>query len=792
MAILIGDEFGNSLSGGADADAIYGQGGDDTLSGGAGQDQLEGGAGNDLIQGDADFDTARFTSATSGVTVSLAVSGSQAVGGGLGVDTLISIEGIVGSSYNDTLTGDGGVINGFVGGDGDDLIDGGAGFDNAIYGDAASAVTVDLTKSGGPQPIGGGEGDDTLLNIEGVIGSSFNDTLIGDSNNNALEGYVGDDILDGGAGIDRAVYQSASSGVAVSLDVAGPQLVGADQGLDTLVSIEGIVGSRYNDTLIGNAGSNLFEDRGGDDLVNGGDGIDSVAYSVGVGGVVVDLAIVGPQSIGGGRGNDTLISIENVGGSFFDDALYGDTSANSLSGLDGSDLLVARAGNDILAGGAGDDTLLGGDDTDFLLSDAGDDLIDGGDGLDLALYISEGGPVSVSLANSGPQSVGGGQGVDTLINVEGLIGSNFDDSLSGDSGHNQLAGGAGNDTIDGSLGDDIIIGGPGSDVFLYGLGSKTIGDFTPGADRLDISSLGFDSFASLQPFLSQQGSSAVLTLVYGGVDHTTTFHNVALSSLGSGDFIFAGVTPRTVTGTPGSDFLPGAGGADTISGLTGMDTVVGLGGDDSLTGGAGDDLLVGGQGKNTLDGGAGSDTVSYTGAASGFVVALAPFKKLTSNKGKSQDKLIDIENVEGSNFDDYIVGNGQDNKLSGGSGDDVLVGALGADSLSGGVGGDIFLYSDASESPFDGADIIIDFNGLEGDQINLKQIDAVPSEHGNKNNQFIYIDNSDFSETAGELRWWSVGDGVYRVAADLNGDGKEDFAIMVDSVSSLSISDFIL
>src|SRR5262245_22116868 len=98
---------------------------------------------------------------------------------------------INGTSGNDTL----------ISGNGDDTIDGFAGFDFVSYASAVSGVTVDL----GAGTATGGAGNDTLLNIEAVLGSNFNDTLTGDAQGNWIDGGGGADTFFGNAGNDGLV-----------------------------------------------------------------------------------------------------------------------------------------------------------------------------------------------------------------------------------------------------------------------------------------------------------------------------------------------------------------------------------------------------------------------------------------------------------------------------------------------------------------------------------------------------------------------------------------------------------
>lgn len=154
----------DAVSGGAGDDQIFGEGGDDALSGGAGNDYLDGGTGTD---------EAAYNGASSGVTVDLSISGAQAVGGGQGSDTLVSIEDLSGSDHGDILTGDGNA-NVILGQGGNDDITGGAGAD-----------TLD-----------GMEGDDILLggldfdSLRGGTGAdTFKFTSVNDGSVDTIEDF---------------------------------------------------------------------------------------------------------------------------------------------------------------------------------------------------------------------------------------------------------------------------------------------------------------------------------------------------------------------------------------------------------------------------------------------------------------------------------------------------------------------------------------------------------------------------------------------------------------------------
>ena len=136
-------------------------------------------------------------------------------------------------------------------------------------------------------------------------------------------------------------------------------------------------------------------------------------------------------------------------------------------------------GNDILSGLAGEDVLEGGD---------GNDVLDGGTGIDTASYASAAQAVSVSLAVTGPQDTGGA-GIDTLVSIENLTGSDHNDILTGNAGANALSGGAGDDILIGGAGADTLIGGAGNDILV-----EAPGPICSTGDGFDLVSYETDTF----------------------------------------------------------------------------------------------------------------------------------------------------------------------------------------------------------------------------------------------------------------------------------------------------------
>lgn len=225
--------------GGDGADTLIGNEAVNTLVGGRGDDVLRGGAGGDSLQGGSGVDTADYRASEEGVRARLYSGTGQ--GGDAEGDTYVSIENLIGSSFDDELGGTS-AANTLSGGDGDDLmwgrggadtLDGGNGVDTASYVHSSEGVTVRL-KAGGLNERGEAAGD-TLISIENVVGSNFSDALVGSDGANRLEGGAAGDFLNGGAGDD---------------------FLFGDGGADRLV------GGAGDDVLTGGVGADKFDFRG--------------------------------------------------------------------------------------------------------------------------------------------------------------------------------------------------------------------------------------------------------------------------------------------------------------------------------------------------------------------------------------------------------------------------------------------------------------------------------------------------------------------------------------------------
>ena len=164
---------------------------------------------------------------------------------------------------------------------------------------------------------------------------------------------------------------------------------------------------------------------------------------------------------------------ETINGSPDDDTIFGlGWRQDVLFGFRGKDQLDGGDGDDQLWGGDGDDFLSGGDDADKPLpaapvptsSTGGNDK--GGVLGDRAIYFHSSAGVMVNL-QTGTGSGGEAEG-DTLLNIEQLTGSEFDDLLTGDDSENIFFGAGGDDDIKGGDGDDQLAGGDDNDTLNGG------------------------------------------------------------------------------------------------------------------------------------------------------------------------------------------------------------------------------------------------------------------------------------------------------------------------------------
>jgi len=644
--IIRGNSNANTLRGGAGADILDGNSGNDFLDGGAGNDELDGGAGIDRIKETANTN---FTLNDSSLTRS---NGE--------VDLLESIEHaeLAGGSSANLFT--------LTGWSGTGRVEGGGNFDTIV-----AAADLDLTLadtslmigasviqlqsveaavlSGGPAGnlidassftgstvINGGDGDDIL------IGGAGPDVIRGGLGNDSLTGGEDNDVLDGGDGTDalgeaRNAFQFILGNNSLVTDLT---IAPGDEEFDLLASIE-------EADLTGGAGINIFDLSdwtAGPVAVHGLAGADAIKARVAGS---VQLTASGLII----NGQPDVVTFDTL-------------EAGFLTGSDGDDDLDASGFNGlvILEGGLGDDRLVAsrgfgqlrggdGDDRFVFLQDgvAGNVTVDGGTGQDTLDFSAFTSGISVTLGTVGALQVvlAGDLSINLLSeDIEALIGGAGADTLVGNSLANEMTGLGGGDIIAGAGGIDQIIETSDANMTLTNV-LLTIGGVN-------------DTLASIE--------SAALT---GGASSNTI----------------------NTTGFTGRAILNGAGGNDTIIAGAGADTIIGGEGNDTVSGGAGNDSYLfdadsplGNDTLIELPGVAnGTDLIDFSSTLSGAVSidlsrttlqAVHPNLNLTLSNGDS------IENLQGTEFDDSLIGNSLDNIILGRFGVDAINGQGGADTVA--------------------------------------------------------------------------------------------------------------
>ncbi|MEH6524265.1 hypothetical protein [Sulfitobacter sp.] len=258
------------------------------------------------------------------------------------------------------------------------------------------------------------------------------------------------------------------------------------------------------------------------------------------------------------------------------DVIVGGGTSNWIDGLAGDDTLSGMGGNDALFGGDGDDLLNGG---------AGNDLIDGGSGSDRVDYSTAWENLMVNISYAGAQRVSTGQGKDTFVSIEGILGGAGNDLLVGSAAADFIDGGAGNDEIYGIGAGDILNGGAGDDLIEGSGGNDTMNG---GAGNDTLSYYHSAEGVYVNPILGTASGA--------GNDRFWGFENFYGSNIGD-DFLVGNFNANRIIGFGGNDSIRGETGDDDLLGMQGNDTLLGGDGADTLTGGHGDDVLSGGAGK---------------------------------------------------------------------------------------------------------------------------------------------------------------------------------------------------
>ena len=790
---LIGNGLDNQITAYAGDDILRGGGGNDTLYGGSGSDTViinanstdatfaqEGGGwrittsdGADLVG--FDVESFQFNNATLSATDIQSLSSQSN-------DLIIMVE--------DTVNGDQRFASG--GNDTYDFVNIVDGFSVIYYNQITTGpilVEIDATTNTGTIAKTG-FGIDTLVNVNNALESGFFSTggltIFGTAFGDTFDVTVDDSWIGlfGGAGNDTYNLDLTNAGI-VRIDFRSSAneaaLTGINANLATgIVSNDGyggadvinvladgagrleLGGTALADIMIGSDRNDRFLTLGGNDTVDGGEGVDTVRYDrPGLGAVNVNLdtgvatgtyfgvtftqSLTSIEAIRGSRdGNDTITGngADNIlGGMGGDDQIFGGTGNDSLYGWEGNDSLYGGAGDDLLEGNEGFDLMDGGAGSDTYIVDGLDTVTDTGtSGTDRAEIRNAGGDVLGLNGWSGIERVVGftgndvilGTGYATALTIEGgagddliygtnnndtlfggvgndeIYGENGNDQLLGGDGVDTLFGGDGNDTLIGGAGADVMDGNEGSDVYMIEAGDIITDTGSTGSDRAQISAAGGLSIAV--------GSWTGVERINGftgndTIDATGANAGQTIQGFAGNDSIIGGNARDNLFGGDGDDVMLGGGGNDQLSGGTGVDT---------LYGGAGNDTLFGNQGADVQDGGEGSDTYMIEGAdvindtgtgasdfdraqisaPGGMAIAVGGWTGVERVSGFIGNDTIDASG-NGAAFS--LQGADGNDRLIGGNGNDTIFGGNGDDAIFGGNGNDLLLGGPGVDSIFGGA-----------------------------------------------------------------------------------------
>lgn len=515
-----------------------------------------------------------------------------------------------------------------------------------------------------------------------------NDTIVGAAaNNQILDGGLGNDSITGNGTSDWVGYDSAVEAVNVSL-AAGTATGGG--GLDTLVGIENILGSRYTgDVLIGNTGNNILDGGydNGDDSLQGGLGDDTYILRDGSDGIV-EIS---------GQGTDTVRStisrnLNNIAAAIERLELLG-TAANG-TGNTLANTIIGNASANLIDGWTGADSMQGGDGNDtYKVDNASDSITEGSTGgtdvvRSTVSYTLTAGAYVETLETSSY----------TLSGAINLTGNALDQTIKGNYGANILNGGGGTDTLYGYNGNDT-----------YVLGSSTTTTIVESA-------------------LATGGTLDTITSTvtrdlnsFTGIENLTLLDGAAADGTGnsSANKLIGNAQANVLDGKGGNDTLTGAGGADTfvwdgagtdivtdmvlgtdivdVSGLNigDIETIRAL----AITSGSNTIL------RKTLNNVVSSVQLNAVAKAS---LAASHFNFDTTSGAETITGGANIDYLFGADGSDTITGGGNNDWLFGEAGNDALDGGTGSDRMYGGAGNDTYTVDALG-------DVIVEVTAAGGD-----------------------------------------------------------------------------
>ncbi len=702
-------------------DMILGSDGQDSFSGGAGDDTIDPGDnsdGGDFISGSVGDDTIVYSHSTSSsafqslsyrfyggnegllVTIDGTTNTATLDKGVDGFDTITDIAtplsrssggfGLEGTDLADVFnlaTADGQFMQ-VAGAAGDDTFNVVSGRFRIDYRNTDNGINVDLS-AGTASDDGFGDIDTFTGDVWEIRGSDYSDIIVGSDNDESFIGREGDDVIDGGGGMDRLRFNRP--GVSdLFVDLKNGTATGTWNGNAfnyTISNIENIFGGEGDDEFIGDDGTNEFNGGGGNDSINPGDNSDYDFISGSTGNDTIDYSrsVNGFQSIGYnffGAAEGLSVTIDGISNTatvdkgaagvdtFTDIATALEGGGFGIEGTDLADSFVISNELDQwmrIIGGGGNDTF---------------EVLSGEVALD---YRRAQIGIDVDLINGVVAEDGFGD-ADTIIgDVDGVRGSDFDDtmvagskgvSFQGRGGNDILIGGDGTDELDGGDGDDTLDPGDNTD-FDFISGSR-------GTDSIDYAlgitgyqGIGYQFYGATSGLLVTIDGTTNTATVDKGADGFDTITDIA-NPLDNGGFGIAGTHLEDVFNITNLDgqWMQVAGGAgnDTFNVTSGLvrldykdaangiqvdleagtasddgfgdtDTITGVIG--QLRGSAFEDTVSLGAGSHQIEGGESHDTIVYDGLRSDFGQDLQADGSIHVLKtGGDMDTLIDVERID--------------------------------------------------------------------------------------------------------------------------------------------------
>lgn len=547
------------------------------------------------------------------------------------------------------------------------LSDSNGGTDTVNVAAVSQGVTLDLSGTLSSSIAGRSFTASNADTIENIIAGDQSDTLYGNGMANTIYGRGGDDQLFGHGNNDI---------------------------------LEGGAG---NDALYGGAGDDILRGGTGVNTIDGGEGTDIVDLGYTTSSVGVTLNLGSATSItftesDGSTSTQNISGIEGVIATNHRDVITGTAVANFIYGEGGNDELHGEGGDDVLSGGSGVNWLWGGDGQDQVSMNYGNST----NGSTIDLYNA----IATRVEADGSTST------NHLRYIEGAIGSEYRDIVTGNDLDNVIEGLGGDDNIDAGSGNDTVHGGAGDDTIRTGFGI----DVVYGGDGNDTVNIGQTDRWGTKTLYGEGGNDELhgglsIDYLYGG-EGNDTLHGYAgddqIEGGDGNDTLYGWADRDTIRGGAGEDTIYGGDSHDLLYGGADNDTIYGEEGIDRIWGDAGDDFINAGAGNDTVYGGIGSDRI-LTG--DGLDLIYGGDGNDVVNEGVVDS--IGQKFIWGEAGDDTLYGGSANDQIYGGLDNDTLYGFAGVDTLLGGAGIDTLYGGDDRDALHgeDGDDILHGENG---------------------------------------------------------------------------------